>query len=133
GAGDQGDLGGQEFRRDEITAAPGREQLDDLVVACRDDEDGKRHEQREREREENVLPEREIGLFRPVRGRAETVRAEADPREKRDQRYLMKNPRIERILGFAEKHFLQRSSHAVVRDKRLKRRRPSSRRRGWGE
>jgi len=55
----------QKVRRDEVAAASRREELDELGVGRRDQDDRERGRDREEDREMRVVPEREERLFRP--------------------------------------------------------------------
>ena len=92
----------EEVRRDEVAASPRREELDELGVGRRDQDDRERGRDREEDREMRVVPEREERLFRAVRRGRETVRSEAHPREEGHERKLVEYLRIEGIPALAE-------------------------------
>src|SRR4029450_9838079 len=103
-------------RGDLVTTAAIREELDDLVVRKRDDEYRHRNRNGEIESEMGVLSQREIGFLGTVSGRRQSVRAQADPGEKSDQRDAVSGLRIERVARLADDRFAQsrQSGHADV-------------------
>ena len=93
---------GKELARHQVAAAARRKQRDDLRIARadRDDRDdrGERHEQAQ----VRVPAERLERLLRAVAGRRQPVRAEAYPREERDQRELVEQVCLGQGLRSAE-------------------------------
>src|SRR5262249_46559942 len=101
-AGDEPGRLAEEMRRDEIAAASRREELDELRVRRRDEDDRERRGRREEHGEVRVPPEREERLLGSVRAGGEAVGPEPDPREERDERELVEALRIERIAALPE-------------------------------
>ncbi len=80
-AGDDAGRGGEELARDQVAAAPGREERDDLRVAGADGDDRDDRGQGHEEAQVRVAEERLEGLLRAVARRREPVGAEAHPGE----------------------------------------------------
>ncbi len=72
----------QELARHQVTAAAGRKELYDLVIARADDEDRNNRSQRDKYSQVRVPAERQERLLRPVAGRGKAVGAQPDPGEK---------------------------------------------------
>src|SRR5471032_526101 len=100
-----------------MTASASRKQLDDLVVAERDDKDGRCGRQRENQGKLCVLTQRQECFFGTVAGGRQVVGAEADPREYWRDGNCMARARIERIKRFAYQHTpdLLNGCHGVSR------------------
>ena len=92
--------GSQQLRGDHVAASSRGEPLDDARIARGDHRHRDRGQERERNREEGVLVKRSERRFRPVRARREPVGAQADPRQERGERDLVKQLRVgERARG----------------------------------
>src|SRR5205085_525759 len=100
----------QEPGRDEIAAAAGRKELDQLGVRRRDQENGEGGRDRQEDRQVPVLSERQERFFRTIGGRRKAVRAEADPRQDGRERDLVEDLWVEGIELLAEEDSLYPAS-----------------------
>ena len=110
--GDHARLTSEQLGGDHIPAAAVRKVLDHAAVRVRDDEHGHRRRDREKHRQiplafhlagDRVAHDQVLErLGRTVGRRRQSVRAEADPGEKRDQRDLVKDGRILNVALGAE-------------------------------
>ncbi len=91
--------GRQQFARDEITAAAGREELDDLRVARGDDEDRDPRHERDEDAQVDVAVKGEEGFLRAVTGRGKSVGAQPDPGEEGDERELVEDATCRRCYA----------------------------------
>jgi hypothetical protein len=101
-AGHQPQVGADQLGGDAVAAAPGREQLDHLVVGQRDDEDGDRGGDRHVQAEVGMGAQRAEGLLGAVGGRGQPVRAQPDPGQERHQRHRMAGLALHRVERLAE-------------------------------
>jgi hypothetical protein len=99
---DQAGVLSQQDGGDAVAAAPGREQLDHLVVGEGDDEDRDRGGQRQVEAEVGVRAEGLESFFRTVGRGRQAVGAEADPGQEGGQGERMACFSLERVEGPAE-------------------------------
>ena len=99
--GDHPDPRRKELAGDEVPAAAGREQFDDLRVARADQHDGHHGHQRHEDAQMRVVAERQVRLLRAVTGRGEAVGSQADPGEEGDQRQLVEDPGRVRVAPAA--------------------------------
>ena len=97
GARGQARVGSDQRCRDPVAAAAGREQLDDLVVRERDDEDGDGRRDRQVQPEVRVVAERLERFFGTVGRRRESVGAETHPCQEGHQRQRMARLGLEGI------------------------------------
>ena len=84
GAGDDARRAAEELGRDDVASAARGKERNHLGIAGGNDEDGDRHEGRERPDQVRVLSGREERLLGAVAGRRQAVRPETDPGEKRN-------------------------------------------------
>ena len=118
-AGDEPHARPEELRGDDVAAAAARELLDDARVRRRQNQHRDRRRDRERQREVVVLAERAERLFGAVRGRGETVRAETDPGQERDERDLVERVRVADVAAFAENLPLHALRERLAREERV--------------
>ena len=96
------ELRAQQLRGDEVAAASRREELDDLAVGERDDEDREGGQHRQPDGQVGMVAESLERLFGAVGRGGEPVCSEAHPGEKRGERNVVEDPRIHRIAGFPD-------------------------------
>jgi hypothetical protein len=102
----------EEARGHDVAAAAVRKVLDDLAVRVADDEDRQSGGEGQPDGEVAVLAERAVGFVGAVRRGREAVGAEADPREKRDERHPVEDSGVPDVLAPAEEQPGQRVGHA---------------------
>ena len=130
GARSQARVRADQARGDPIAASARGKKLDHLVVGERDDEHRHRGGEREVQAELGVLAQGPKRLFGAVAGRRDSVRAEAHPGEKGDQRDVPSRLLVQGIERLAEQLLAQIRKHAHERPPLVPRdARPFSRRR----
>ena len=101
-AGHDAGRGRKQLARDEITAAAGGKQFDDLRIARADDDDGQHRGRRDEQAQKSVALQRQKRRLRAVARGGQSVRAQPDPRQQRDQRQVVKQIFIGKIAGAAD-------------------------------
>ena len=101
-SGDHTPLRPQQLAGHDVAAAAKRELANDLGVGERDDEHRDRAGEGECQRQVGVLAQRAEGFIRPIGRRGQSVGAQANPCQKRDQRDRVERVRVLNVAGLAE-------------------------------
>ena len=103
--------------RDEVAAATGGKQGDDLRVARADRDDGHDGGERDEDGEVGIRAERAERFLGAVARGGEAVRPEADPREERDERDLVEEVAIGERAGLAEENGFEGGQGRKIRSR----------------
>src|SRR5204862_6875318 len=111
--------GRKQFTRDEVAAAAGGEQLDDLRIRRANDRDRRHARQRDERRQRRVRAQRLEGFLRSVARRRQTIRAQTHPREHRGERDFVKEAFVRKISRAADQNAFQPLHNLICPWKKL--------------
>ncbi len=100
-AGNQAQVGADQFGGDAVTASTGGKQFDHLVVGQRNDEHRHRGGDGHVQAQVGMDAQRAEGFFRAVGGGGQAVRAQADPGQEGHQRHRVARFRFQRVERLA--------------------------------
>ena len=113
-AGDDARPGREQLAGDQVAAAAGRKQFDDLRIAGADHEHrhhrGRGHEQAQ----VNMAVERLKGLLGPITGGRQSVGSQSDPGEKGDERQFVKDALIRKVTRLPDQDRFQPAADAKI-------------------